>query len=80
MKTAKLEIQVKNIADARAVFQQQLRENNGDLVSENFSQNEGVHKEYFTAKVPLQYFDGLVSGISRNVGTQTRTFLAMVYK
>ena len=68
VKTARLEIQVENLEEAKALLRQKIRENNADLITENFSQNEGIMKEYITAKVPLQYFDGLVSDISSQLG------------
>ena len=68
VKTARFEIQVENLDEAKALLRQKIRENNADLVTENFSQNEGIQKEYITAKVPLQHFDQLVSGISSQLG------------
>lgn len=68
VKTAKLEIQVENLEEAKALLRQKIRENNADLVSENFTQNEGIMREYTTVKVPLQYFDGLVSDVSSQLG------------
>lgn len=68
VKTAKLEIQVENLDEAKALLKQKIRENNADLVSENFTQNEGIMREYTTVKVPLQYFDGLVSDVSSQLG------------
>ncbi|OWK97565.1 hypothetical protein AP75_10570 [Kaistella haifensis DSM 19056] len=68
VKTAKLEIQVENLDEAKALLKQKIRENNADLVSENFTQNEGIMREYTTVKVPLQYFDSLVSDVSSQLG------------
>ncbi|ROI07505.1 DUF4349 domain-containing protein [Kaistella haifensis] len=68
VKTARLEIQVENLDEAKALLKQKIRENNADLVSENFTQNEGIMREYTTVKVPLQYFDGLVSDVSSQLG------------
>ena len=68
VKTARLEIQVENLEEAKALLRQKIRENNADLISENFTQNEGIMREYITAKVPLQYFDGLVSDVSSQLG------------
>lgn len=68
VKTAKLEIQVENLEEAKVLLRQKIRENNADLISENFTQNEGIMREYTTVKVPLQYFDGLVSDVSSQLG------------
>lgn len=68
VKTAKLEIQVENLEEAKALLRQKIRENNADMISENFTQNEGIMREYTTVKVPLQYFDGLVSDVSSQLG------------
>lgn len=68
VKTARLEIQVENLDEAKALLKQKIRENNADLVSENFTQNEGIMREYTTVKVPLQYFDSLVSDVSSQLG------------
>lgn len=68
VKTAKLEIQVENIDEAKALLRQKIRENNADLISENFTRNEGIIREYVTVKVPFEYFDGLVSDVSSQLG------------
>ena len=68
VKTARLEIQVNNLNTAKALLKQKIRENNADLVFENFSLNEGIQKEYITAKVPLQNFDQLLSNLSGQLG------------
>lgn len=68
VKTARLEIQVDNLNTAKALLKQKIRENNAGLVTENFSQNEGIQKEYITAKVPLQNFDQLLSNLSGQLG------------
>ena len=68
VKTARLEIQVDNLNTAKALLKQKIRENNADLVTENFSLNEGIQKEYITAKVPLQNFDQLLSNLSGQLG------------
>ena len=64
VKTGKLEIQVENLSDSKALLKQRIRENNADLITENFSQNEGIQREMITAKVPLQNFEQLVNNIS----------------
>ena len=68
VKTARLEIQVDDLNATKALLKQKIRENNADLVTENFSQNEGIQKEYITAKVPLQNFDQLLSNLSGQLG------------
>ncbi len=68
VKNATLEIQVDDLASAQAILKQKIRENNADLVTENFSQNEGIQRQRVTAKVPLQYFDRFVADISSNLG------------
>lgn len=68
IKTARLEISVKNISDAKALLKQNIRDNNADVVTENSTENEGVKKEYLTVKVPLQNFDQLVNSASNNLG------------
>ena len=68
VKTARLEIHVENLEEAKALLRQKIRENNADMISENFTQNEGIMREYTTVKVPLQYFDGLVSDVSSQLG------------
>ena len=68
VKTAILEIQVDDIIQAKSILKQKIRENNADLVSSNFSQQEGFEREYITAKVPLYNFDNLVSHVSNELG------------
>lgn len=68
VKAARLEIQVDDLNTAKVLLKQKIQENNADLVTENFSQNEGIQKEYITAKVPLQNFDQLLSNLSGQLG------------
>lgn len=68
VKTVILEIQVDDISQAKSALKQKIRESNADLVSENFSQQEGFEREYITAKVPLYNFDNLVSNLSNGLG------------
>jgi hypothetical protein len=68
VKTAILEIQVDDISKAKSILKQKIRENNADLVSSNFSQQEGFEREYITVKVPLYNFDHLVSTLSNELG------------
>lgn len=68
VKTAILEIQVDDISKAKTILKQKIRENNADLVSSNFSQQEGFEREYITVKVPLYNFDHLISNVSNGLG------------
>lgn len=68
IKTAVLEIQVDDITQAKSILKQKIRESNANLVSENFSKQEGFEREYITAKVPLYNFDNLVSNVSNGLG------------
>lgn len=73
VKTARLNISVENIASAKAMLQQELRNTNGDLVTENYSENEGIGKEVITAKVPLYQFNNLVNNLANLGAVQTKT-------
>lgn len=64
VKTARLEIEVVNLTEAKALLKQKLKEHHADLASESFSQTEGISKESFSAKVPVPYFDQLVNSAS----------------
>ncbi|AYO57446.1 hypothetical protein CO230_04490 [Chryseobacterium sp. 6424] len=68
VKTARLEIAVDDLSASKTLLRQKIRENNAELVDENFSQNEGIKREYYTARVPLSYFDQLVNDLSGNLG------------
>lgn len=68
VKTAVLEVVVDEISGARSILRQKVRANNAELVSENFSQQEGFEREYVTVKVPLSNFDNFVSSISDGIG------------
>lgn len=68
IKTAKIEVEVEDISQAKSILEQKIRENNADLISENYSQTEGFQREYLTVKVPLQNYDRLVSTISSDLG------------
>ena len=73
VKTARLNISVEDIASAKAMLQQELRNTSGDLVTENYSENEGIAKEYITAKVPLYNFNNLVNNLANIGAVQTKT-------
>lgn len=60
-KTTRLQIEVNDIAEARAILNQNLSNYNGDLITENHTENEGVVKDFLTIKVPLNHFDELVN-------------------
>ena len=60
-KTTRLQIEVNDIAEARAILNQNLSNYNGDLITENHIENEGVVKDFLTIKVPLNNFDELVN-------------------
>lgn len=68
VKTARLEIAVDDLSAAKTLLMQKIRENNAELTDENFSQHEGLKREYYTARVPLSYFDQLVNDLSGNLG------------
>ena len=68
VKKAKIEIEVENLQTAKSLLQDKIRENDADLVTENYSQTEGFQREYVTVKVPLNHFDQLVDQISTNIG------------
>lgn len=69
IKTAKIEVEVDDISAAKSILQQKVRENNADLISENYSQTEGFQREYLSVKVPLQNYDRLVAELSNEMGT-----------
>lgn len=73
VKTARLNILVEDISAAKEMLQQELRNTNGDLVTESYSENEGIAKEYITAKVPLYNFNNLVNNLANLGAVQTKT-------
>jgi len=73
VKTARLNILVEDISAAKEMLQQELRNTNGDLVTESYSENEGIAKEYITAKVPLYNFNNLVNNLTNLGAVQTKT-------
>lgn len=68
IKTAKIEVEVDDLSTAKSILQQKVRENNADLISENYSQTEGFQREYLTIKVPLQNYDRLIAELSNEMG------------
>lgn len=73
VKTARLNILVEDISAAKEMLQHELRNTNGDLVTESYSENEGIAKEYITAKVPLYNFNNLVNNLANLGAVQTKT-------
>lgn len=73
VKTARLNISVEDISAAKEMLQQELRNTNGDLVTESYSENEGIAKEYIIAKVPLYNFNNLVNNLANLGAVQTKT-------
>lgn len=73
VKTARLNILVEDISATKEMLQQELRNTNGDLVTESYSENEGIAKEYITAKVPLYNFNNLVNNLANLGAVQTKT-------
>lgn len=73
VKTANLSISVENIESAKAMLQQELKNTNGDLITENYSENEGIGKEFITAKVPLYNFNSLVNNLGNLGAVQIKT-------
>lgn len=73
VKTARLNILVEDISAAKEMLQQELRNTNGDLVTESYSENEGIAKEYITAKVPLYNFNNLVNNLANLGAVETKT-------
>lgn len=72
IKTARLNIAVENITDAKAILRQELKNTNGDLITENYSENEGIAREFITAKVPLSGFNNLVNNLGNLGAIQTK--------
>ncbi|SFI67049.1 protein of unknown function [Kaistella treverensis] len=66
-----LEIEVENLSDAKALLRQQLRDSNGNLVSENFTTSEGIKKENLEMRIPMRDFDYFVQSISAQLGDVT---------
>lgn len=72
-KTARLQISVDDLSSAKAILDQELRNYNGDLITENFTESEGVAKEFVTVKVPLNNFNDLVNKISTLGSVESKT-------
>lgn len=68
VKKASLEISVSKTEEARSSLMRILRSNGADVVTENFTDAEGIKKQYILAKVPLKNFEHLVNEISSGIG------------
>ncbi len=68
IKSGELQINVENLNDSKALLRQQIRDNNGDIVTEKFSNTEGIMKDFITLKVPLSSFDRLMNEMQNNLG------------
>jgi hypothetical protein len=68
IKSAKFEIIVDDLREARSVLNQKIQENNAALVSGNYNQNEQMNSEFFSIKVPLQNFNNLSRTIANDLG------------
>lgn len=73
VKTARISISVESIASAKAMLQEELKNSNGNLITENYSENEGIAKEFITTKVPLYSFNNLVNNLGNLGAVQTKT-------
>ena len=71
IKKSFLEIEVKNLADAKALLRQQLRDSNGTLTAENFTTSEGIKKENLEMRIPMRDYDYFVQSISAQLGDVT---------
>lgn len=70
VKSAKLEIEVEDLAASKAILEQNLRNNNGEILTDNYSETEGIAHQFITVKVPLSSYNNLVDSIS-NLGQVT---------
>lgn len=63
-KTTRLQVSVEDLATAKALLNQELSTYNADIITENYTENEGIAKQYLTVKVPLSNFNELVNKMS----------------
>ncbi len=63
-KTTRLQVSVEDLAAAKALLNQELSTYNADIITENYTENEGIAKQYLTVKVPLSNFNELVNKMS----------------
>lgn len=69
VKSLKTEITVENINDSNTELSSLLRKYGGEIVTDNFGEQNGFRRQNITAKIPFQYFDEFSSAISQNFGT-----------
>ena len=63
-KTTRLQVSVEDLAAAKSLLNQELSTYNADIITENYTENEGIAKQYLTVKVPLSNFNELVNKMS----------------
>ena len=63
-KTTRLQVSVEDLAVAKALLNQELSTYNADIITESYTENEGIAKQYLTVKVPLSNFNELVNKMS----------------
>ncbi|GAB1347786.1 DUF4349 domain-containing protein [Cloacibacterium normanense] len=63
-KTTRLQVSVEDLATAKALLNQELSTYNADIITENYTENEGIAKQYLTVKIPLSNFNELVNKMS----------------
>lgn len=68
VKTAQLNISVDDLYSAKADLQNEIRSYGGEIVTENFGEQEGVRSQRITAKVPYRFFNEVTDNISKNIG------------
>lgn len=69
VKTAQLNISVDDLYSAKADLQNEIRSYGGEIVTENFGEQEGVRSQRITAKVPYRFFNEITDNISKNIGS-----------
>ncbi|MBW8360188.1 MAG: DUF4349 domain-containing protein [Weeksellaceae bacterium] len=68
VKSAEMEITVDDLSTSRDDLAMELRRFGGDIVSENFGEQNGFRKQVVRAKVPNQYFDEATKRIPERLG------------
>ena len=68
IKTAKLEIEVQNLSDAKEILEDKILNKNAEIVTQKLSQTEGFEREYYTIKIPLKNFDEFISNLNSDLG------------
>lgn len=64
VKSANLELEVDDLAAAKSMLDQSLRNNNGEIVTDYFNGTEGIAQQFLTVKVPLSSFNNLLNSVS----------------